>query len=104
VTGARASACGACVRRAGLARAEKSLGAGRQECLRHVEGQKNEPLRVPEVRINASVIAAYPAPCERPAALSYSALNSQPISAITAIKYIHTSSAMPAPTEPYITL
>ena len=32
----RASACGACVRRAGLARAEKSLGAGRQECLRHV--------------------------------------------------------------------
>jgi hypothetical protein len=36
VTGARASACGACVRRAGLARAEKSLGAGRQECLRHV--------------------------------------------------------------------
>ena len=34
--GARASACGACVRRAGLARAEKSLGAGRQECPRHV--------------------------------------------------------------------
>src|SRR5580698_5786836 len=31
-----ASACGACVRRAGLARAEKSLGAGRHECPRHV--------------------------------------------------------------------
>jgi hypothetical protein len=31
----RASACGAYVRRAGLARAEKSLGAGRHECPRH---------------------------------------------------------------------
>jgi len=38
------------------------------------------------------------------AARSYSALNSQPIRAITAIRYIHTSRAMPAPTEPYITL
>jgi len=35
---------------------------------------------------------------------SYSALNSQPISAIRAIMYIQTSSAMPAPTEPYIRL
>ena len=37
-------------------------------------------------------------------ARSYSALNSQPMSAITAIRYIHTKSAIPAPTDPYITL
>jgi len=35
------AASGACVRRAGLARAEKSLGAGRQECLRHVGSQRS---------------------------------------------------------------
>jgi hypothetical protein len=36
--------------------------------------------------------------------LSYSALNSQPSSAITASRYIHTSSTMPAATLPYSTL
>lgn len=35
---------------------------------------------------------------------SYSALNSQPSSAMAAIRYIQTSKAMPAPMEPYITL
>jgi hypothetical protein len=39
-----------------------------------------------------------------PDARSYCALNSHPMSASTAIRYIHTSSAMPAPTDPYITL
>src|SRR3954468_18349279 len=38
------------------------------------------------------------------AARSYSALNSQPTSAIREIRYIQTSSAMPAPIDPYITL
>src|SRR5580698_6916447 len=37
VTEMRESACGPCVRRAGLARADKSLGAGRHECPRHVD-------------------------------------------------------------------
>ena len=35
---------------------------------------------------------------------SYSALNSQPSRAMAASRYIHTSSAIPAPMEPYITL
>src|SRR5262249_46174622 len=38
------------------------------------------------------------------AARSYSALNSQPMSAIKATRYIQTISAMPVPIDPYITL
>jgi hypothetical protein len=40
----------------------------------------------------------------RAAARSSSALNSQPMRAMMARKYIHTRSAMPAPMDPYITL
>jgi hypothetical protein len=43
-------------------------------------------------------------PHGRMEARSNSALNSQPIRAMMARTYIHTNSAMPAPTEPYITL
>src|SRR5437763_619355 len=39
-----------------------------------------------------------------PAARSWAALNSQLIREISAIRYIQTSSAIPAPIEPYITL
>src|SRR6185503_18536414 len=40
----------------------------------------------------------------RAALRSNSALNSQPIRATKAITYIHTSSAIPAPIDPYMTL
>ena len=74
------------------------------EYLKHNYGQVS-PDRSPFAALLCGGVDA--ALCHRiwlSALRSYSALNSQPTRAMAEIRYIHTSSAMPAPTEPYITL
>lgn len=65
---------------------------------------RGDYLGVHNLNMRLGCLGSQPRPAQSFWMRSYSALNSQPISAIAEIRYIHTSSAMPAPMEPYITL